>query len=67
MSQLIPMLDRFAAAVPDDSEHCMSYKDDRAFLFNRHGDFVSTKLRDGENDDTLRFRLLAAITALEVK
>ncbi|MDB6454722.1 hypothetical protein [Falsirhodobacter sp. 20TX0035] len=67
MSTLVKMMDRFAPAVPDGHEHCMSYSDDRAFMFNRAGDLVSTKMRDGENDDTLRFRLLAAITAVEVQ
>lgn len=58
---------RFADHVPDGADSCFSHDGDRAYLFNREGDVVTTRRRDGENDDTLCFRLRAALLSISVR
>ena len=59
-------LDRFKQYVPEGAGECFSFDGNRAYLFDRHGNVVTTLRQDGENEATLRFRLVAALTAISV-
>lgn len=59
-------LDSFVKAIPEGRDMALSVVDDRAYLFNREGDVVSTKLRPGENRATLAFRLRAALLSVSL-
>lgn len=59
-------INRFPDFVPDGHELAVSMDGARAYIFDRAGNVVSTLRRDGENDETLRFRLRAGLLAVGV-
>ena len=57
-------MNRFKDLIPDGKDAAISRDDSRVYMFDRHGNVVSTIRQDGENAETLQFRLQAALISL---
>lgn len=60
------VMNRFPLFVPEGQEVAVAVDGDRAYVFDRAGNVASTLRREGENDETLHFRLHAGLLALGV-